>query len=178
MLSLKKRIGKAISARRKEVGFKTQVELGEAVGVDQTFVSKWETGAYKPSEIYIEKLKEVLKVGDDFFTTPPIDSEDMGYTTQGISDLVKAETSEQVSKMKNTHDKLLEKLVNRIDELEEKLNKEIIPGISASSLLSQIENTTPVHRKVVLSILLRDPALVRDESKELSQAVQALIKAP
>lgn len=163
MQSFKKKLGKAIRDRRKEVGYKTQVALAEAIGTDQHTVARWETGVYEPSDAHKDLLKKLLDVSDDFFDPAFVDAPEV----------------------KKTHDRVTEVLLKQIDSLEKdvlslskQLSAELIPGVSVSSLLSQIQSTTPLHRKVVLAILFRNPALVRDESKEFAHAVQALLKVP
>lgn len=63
----KKPMGRRLRLRRKEMGFNTQNDFAEAVGSDQPTIARWETDTFFPSEDYIEKIKSVLKVGDDFF---------------------------------------------------------------------------------------------------------------
>jgi len=77
-----KRFGERLRARRLEMGFKKQEDLGTALGVDQPMVSRWERETHSPSEPYIEKLMDLLKVEKSFFendhspaTTSPTQSE-------------------------------------------------------------------------------------------------------
>ncbi|KHD88828.1 MAG: hypothetical protein OM95_06845 [Bdellovibrio sp. ArHS] len=67
MDSLKKKFGKKLQARRKEMGFATQTDLGNRIGVDQPMIARWETGVYYPSGEYKEALKRELKIDDSFF---------------------------------------------------------------------------------------------------------------
>jgi transcriptional regulator with XRE-family HTH domain len=55
--NFKKQIGEKIRARRLEVGFKTQRELAEAMGVDPSRVNIWENGRHLPEG---ELRKELL----------------------------------------------------------------------------------------------------------------------
>ena len=67
LVNLKKLIGAKIKKRRLEVGFSSQAKLAEAVGIDQSRVSLWESGAHKPDPGFRAKLAEVLDVDVSFF---------------------------------------------------------------------------------------------------------------
>ena len=67
MKSFKKRVGKLIQRRRRELGFASQQSLADAIGTDQPTVARWEAGHYFPNDEYIQKLQKVLKVDSDFF---------------------------------------------------------------------------------------------------------------
>lgn len=69
--NIKEAIGLKILTRRKEMGFKTQKALGEAVGVDRTRVSRWESGENLPDPIYRDLLIEKLQLPDNFFEDFP-----------------------------------------------------------------------------------------------------------
>jgi transcriptional regulator with XRE-family HTH domain len=56
----KKLIGKKIQARRVQLGIGSQEALGALVGVDQSYVSRWERGLHLPEGRHREKLLEVL----------------------------------------------------------------------------------------------------------------------
>jgi transcriptional regulator with XRE-family HTH domain len=61
----KKRLGKRIKQIRKDRGFSTQADLAEALGTDQVTVGRWEAGIHFPNDEYLEKLLEVLSIGED-----------------------------------------------------------------------------------------------------------------
>lgn len=55
------RRGDRIRARRTHLGL-TQVQLAEAVGVEQTTVSKWEVGSSRPRHDDISRIAKALKI--------------------------------------------------------------------------------------------------------------------
>lgn len=65
--SYKKLIGKKIQRRRVELGIDSQESLAGKVGVDQSHVSKWESGKNLPEGKLRRTIADVLKVSDDFF---------------------------------------------------------------------------------------------------------------
>jgi transcriptional regulator with XRE-family HTH domain len=65
--SFKIKLGKKIRDRRKDVGFKSQNDLAEAIGVSRNAVAKWELGENGVDDAYIGSLKKALKVDDSFF---------------------------------------------------------------------------------------------------------------
>ena len=63
----KKKIGKFIAARRKEIGL-TQFQLAEKLDVSDRAVSKWETGHSLPDNELALSLCKVLGINiSDFF---------------------------------------------------------------------------------------------------------------
>lgn len=74
--SYKKLIGKKIQKRRIEKAFSNQQALADKLGVDQSQITKWETGVHMPEGRHRKSLGELLDVPDDFFemieVTPPV----------------------------------------------------------------------------------------------------------
>lgn len=58
------KIGKFIRKLREEKGF-TQDELANMLGVDRTFVSRWERGITLPDVIYLKELAKVFNISFD-----------------------------------------------------------------------------------------------------------------
>ncbi len=67
MANFKQVIGKKISERRINMGFKTQAALAERVGVDTGRVNKWENGKFLPDPASRKALCEALEVDESFF---------------------------------------------------------------------------------------------------------------
>jgi DNA-binding XRE family transcriptional regulator len=59
--------GHKLRARRLEMGFKKQEDLGAKVGANRVTVSRWESGATGINDEYKDALKTALKVDDSFF---------------------------------------------------------------------------------------------------------------
>ena len=68
-INFKALIGEKIRKRRIEQGFKNQSELAAKVGVDQSHVSKWETGTHAPEGHLKNALAVALSVDPSFFDT-------------------------------------------------------------------------------------------------------------
>lgn len=51
-----------LSYYRKDAGFETQLELGNALGIDRGVVAKWENGLTYPRPPMITKLAKTLNV--------------------------------------------------------------------------------------------------------------------
>lgn len=62
-------IGNKIKNRRKEMGFKNQKALAAAMGVDETRISRWESGQNIPDSHLRKTLCRLLKVDNQFFET-------------------------------------------------------------------------------------------------------------
>lgn len=58
-------LGVKIERARKKLGL-SQAELGQRVGVSQTAVCRWETGAKQPSLNNMLKLSKVLEIPMDY----------------------------------------------------------------------------------------------------------------
>jgi transcriptional regulator with XRE-family HTH domain len=75
----RKLVGQKIRQRRKELGFKTQADLADKIGVDSSRVSRWETGDDFPTDYRAELLTH-LKVSEEYLfgekpaAPPPPDS--------------------------------------------------------------------------------------------------------
>lgn len=67
MESYKRLIGKKIQKRRIEMGFATQSDLAAKVGVDQSQISRWESGANIPEGTLKKDLGDALGVAEGFF---------------------------------------------------------------------------------------------------------------
>jgi transcriptional regulator with XRE-family HTH domain len=67
----KRMFGKKIQIRRIAVGFSTQEQLAEALGVDQARVSRWENGTNFPSKEYWPSLVKILKLKEEHFIEAP-----------------------------------------------------------------------------------------------------------
>jgi transcriptional regulator with XRE-family HTH domain len=69
--NIRRLLGQKIRERREEKGFKTQGDLAAKLGVDQSRISKWETGANLPDDESKQILKTALEVDDAFFDLGP-----------------------------------------------------------------------------------------------------------
>lgn len=54
--------GKRIKARRKELGYKTQADLGKVIFVSAAGVSRWEQGSGTPDLVNMLNLSKVLNM--------------------------------------------------------------------------------------------------------------------
>jgi transcriptional regulator with XRE-family HTH domain len=57
-------LGARIAEARKAAGF-TQIQLAAVLGIEQSYLSRWERGKVRPSERYREALTQAL--GRDVF---------------------------------------------------------------------------------------------------------------
>jgi transcriptional regulator with XRE-family HTH domain len=68
---LKERFGNMLRARREEMGFLSQAEFAEALGVDQSRVSRWESGRFSPDEDHLDLICRTLNVSIEYFAEKP-----------------------------------------------------------------------------------------------------------
>lgn len=66
--SLKSRIGKLIRDKRLQAGYHRQGQLAEALGCDQSRVSRWESGREMPDSSYRKKLHSLIHTTEKDFT--------------------------------------------------------------------------------------------------------------
>ena len=53
---------RTLATIRREAGYKTQAELGKALGINRTQIAKWENGSRSPRLLLIPQLAEALKI--------------------------------------------------------------------------------------------------------------------
>ena len=87
------KIGTFISSCRKEKGW-TQEQLGEALGVSQRSVSRWETGRNLPDLALLSPLADALGVGVEELLAGELEEkevltrQDMSSLTEKLSGIV------------------------------------------------------------------------------------------
>ncbi|MGE3756891.1 MAG: helix-turn-helix domain-containing protein [Pseudobdellovibrionaceae bacterium] len=66
----KEHFGKKLRQARKSLGLR-QSDLAEAVGVEPSTVSRWETGEDSPDDVRLPTICKTLKVSPDYFVDAP-----------------------------------------------------------------------------------------------------------
>lgn len=165
------------------MGFKTQSDLATAIGSDQPTVARWESGTYFPSDAYLEKLREVLNVENDFFFNKQTELE---TDTSELMPIVTKENIGPIQKFMKTQDSRMIEMINRIDELEsrleeignpQELSKNSINHLTADELflLDSYRKQVPLYRELGLAFVTKDPHCFE---RAVETAMQIAVERP
>lgn len=121
MDNYKKLIGKKIQARRIQLGITSQEALGALVGVDQSYVSRWERGLHLPEGKHREKLLEVLNANSSFLDIS--EKSDVTHKSSEIAQLI----LEVQDKLKTLTMDQLQNLSEDIDRMKNPVSLEEAP---------------------------------------------------
>ena len=75
--SVKEAVGRNIKKLRKEAGYKTQKELAEKIGIEQTPLGNWESGRNIPHPLYWDGLVKALNCTLDELFKPLLNESDL-----------------------------------------------------------------------------------------------------
>jgi transcriptional regulator with XRE-family HTH domain len=139
--NFKRYVGKKIQERRVELGFSSQAKLARKLDVDQSDVSRWESGQNLPEGQHKQKLLEALDVDNSFIDIP----KDFTARPQSIDEMTPEHIKEA---LKNAFSPKDTKLVKELIILARRLDNDSLQSLidDAKDFIGSANVETPVNK--------------------------------